>query len=102
MKSLTRDLHGSDKYPKRGGTKPRKRVYLTGDNRRQVDERRRKFKTAGVPQIEDSHLLDGAEQDPEAEEIAAEIIAAACEKFKPNHWPAPERVTVVEEVEDEY
>lgn len=82
-----------DREPKR------KRHYLSGENRRQVDERRRKFKTAGVPQIEDSHLLDGAENDPEAEEIAAQIIAAAREKFRPNHWPAPERVKVVEEVD---
>lgn len=100
MKTIDRQLHGSNRYQ---STKPpkRKRHYTSGDTRRQVDERRRKFKMAGIPQIEDSHLLDTNPPGRKKEAELAKVIAAACEQFRLNHIPAPERVTVVEEVEDD-
>lgn len=101
MKTIDRELHGSNKYQR--SDRPRKKAaYLPGYTRRRVNERNAKLKLAGIPQIEDSHLLDGSEAPgPELEAELARIIAAACERFRVNHIPAPERVTVVEEVEDD-
>lgn len=85
MKTLTRD--------KRARHQP-------GYNRRRRNERQQKLRIAGIPQIEDSHLLDGSDAPgPDQEAELAKVIAAACERFKVNHQPAPERVPVVEEVD---